>query len=216
MPKKKKKVSVSKSSKKGSVKKTVSKKKAVPQTKLSKKFRMLICWIVRLKFCIVPAPLNFQKKGKRSLKILKRYPSKQSCIMPVLHLAQEEKKWLSPQVMQGVAAKLGLPVSQIWRVATFYSMYLKKPVGKFHLQVCRTLSCELNGARQLLELVKQKYNLSNGQTSPDGLFTISEVECLGACGTAPVVQINHEYYEKLTPKTFAHIMELLKKIKFRN
>ena len=158
--------------------------------------------------------LVFSKKAEAEFKdILKRYPDKRSCIMATLYLVQTEFGWMSPQVMEFVSLKLEVPISQVWELVTFYTMYHRKPVGKFHLQVCKTLSCELNGCKSLLQFLKDKYQLKNGETSADGLFTLTEVECLGACDKAPVMQVNDNYYENLDVMKLEKVLEVLKEKK---
>lgn len=139
--------------------------------------------------------------------IAKRYPDRRSAIMPALYLAQERYGYLSREAIEEVAAILNIPPIQVYEVATFYTMYNKKPVGKFHIQVCTNLSCMLLGAEDLLRFLKERLGIEEGETTKDGLFTLSTVECLGSCGTAPVMQINDTYYENLTKEKIEEILK---------
>ena len=132
--------------------------------------------------------------------ILARYPADQpmAALIPVLYLAQEEFRYLTVEVMSLVAERLSLPETQVLNTATFYSMLRKKPVGEHHVQVCTNVSCWLRGADDLLAHIERKLGVSLGETTADRKFTLDEVQCLGSCGTAPVVQIDDTYYENLT------------------
>jgi NADH-quinone oxidoreductase E subunit len=141
---------------------------------------------------------------------LARYPDRQAAILPTLHLAQREFGSLSAEAISYVAALLGFTPAQIEGVATFYTMYNRKPVGKYHLQVCRNLSCSLMGAEHLIEHVSRKLGVAPGETTADGRFTLSTVECLGSCGTAPVMQINDDYHENLTKESVDAILDGLR------
>ncbi|MCC6159296.1 MAG: NADH-quinone oxidoreductase subunit NuoE [Deltaproteobacteria bacterium] len=129
-----------------------------------------------------------------------KYPTRRSALMPALHIAQRQFGWLSEAAIEAVAKELGVPVADAQGVVTFYTMYRTKPVGRYHIQVCQNLSCSLMGAEGLIGYLEKKLGVKCGETSPDGKFTISRVECLAACGTAPVMQVNDTYYEKLTPQ----------------
>lgn len=133
-------------------------------------------------------------------KLKPRYPTNQALLLPALHAAQKEKGWVSDAVMDEVAAAIDIPPPVVREVITFYTMYNLKPVGKYHLQFCTNISCSLMGAENLLEHCEKKLGIACGETTRDNRFTISEVECLGACGTAPCVQINDDYHENLTPE----------------
>jgi NADH-quinone oxidoreductase subunit E len=135
----------------------------------------------------------------------------ESALIPVLHLAQDEFGWLSTEVMDYVAGLLELPPARVYGVATFYTMFNKKPVGRWHVQVCTNISCSLLGAEHVLEHISGKLGIKEGETTPDDRFTLSTVECLGSCGTAPVMQINDEYYENLTEEKIDGILEDLAK-----
>jgi NADH-quinone oxidoreductase E subunit len=140
-------------------------------------------------------------------RLLTRYPNREAAILPTLYLAQREFGYLSDEAILYVADLLGFTPARIYGVATFYTMYNKKPVGKYHLQVCRNLSCSLMGAEHLIEHVARKIGVKPGETTADGKFTLSTVECLGSCGTAPVMQVNDDYYENLTEESIDAILE---------
>jgi NADH-quinone oxidoreductase E subunit len=143
-------------------------------------------------------------------RLLTRYPNRQAAILPTLYLAQREFGHLSDEAILYVADLLGFSPAYIYGVATFYTMYNKKPVGKYHLQVCRNLSCSLMGAEHLIEHVAGKIGVQPGETTADGRFTLSTVECLGSCGTAPVMQVNDDYYENLTEESIDAILDGLR------
>lgn len=145
--------------------------------------------------------LEFSRAALAEIKELcAHYPDKRSAVMGVLYIAQKEFGWMKKEVMALVAETLKIPVFQVWEVVSFYTLYHRQPVGKFHLQVCNNISCTLRGSQSLVDAIRNKYQISNGQTSQNGLFTVTEVECLGACGTAPVIQINEDYYENMDVK----------------
>jgi NADH-quinone oxidoreductase E subunit len=139
-------------------------------------------------------------------RLLTRYPGKGAVILPALHLAQREFGYLSDEAIVYVAGLLGTSPAVIEGVATFYSMYNRRPVGKYHVQVCRNLSCSLMGAEALIGHVSKMLGIRPGETTADGKFTLSEVECLGSCGTAPVMQVNDDYYENLTEESIVAIL----------
>lgn len=134
-----------------------------------------------------------------------------SAILPVLHLAQDEFAWLSPEVMDYVASLLSITSIEVYEVATFYSMYNLKPVGKYKLEFCRTSCCALRGAEDLMDYTLQKLNIKEGETTPDGLFTVIGVECLGACGYAPMLQLGDNYMEHLTPESIDTFIDQCRK-----
>ena len=134
-------------------------------------------------------------------RIMGRYPEgkHKSAILPVLHLAQAEfGGWLSPEVMDYVASILKIQSVEVYEVATFYTMFNMKPVGKCVLEVCRTGPCWLQGAEDIVRHLEKKLGIKAGGTTPDGMFTLKLVECLASCGTAPVMQVGEIYHEKLT------------------
>ncbi|TND10685.1 MAG: NADH-quinone oxidoreductase subunit E [Bacteroidetes bacterium] len=134
-------------------------------------------------------------------KIMKRYPEgkHKSAIIPILHLAQMEfDGWLSPETMDYVASILRIQPIEVYEVASFYSMFNLKPVGKCLVEVCRTGPCWLLGAEDLVRHIEKKLNIKDGETTADGMFTLKTVECLASCGTAPMMQIGETYHENLT------------------
>jgi NADH-quinone oxidoreductase E subunit len=141
---------------------------------------------------------------------LARYPLKQSALIPALHIAQRQFGYLSDEVMLAIAAELGLPPSEVRAVATFYTMFNKKKVGKYHIQVCQNLTCSMLGAEPIVAFLERKLGIKTGQTTADERFTLSRVECLGACGTAPVIQINDDYHENMTAGRLEALLESLK------
>jgi len=143
-------------------------------------------------------------------RLLSRYPKREAAILPTLYLAQREFGHLSEEAIRYVADLLGFTPARIDGVATFYTMYNRKPVGKYHLQVCRNLSCSLMGAEHLIERVAEKLGVQPGETTSDGRFTLSTVECLGSCGTAPVMQVNDDYYENLSEESIDAILDRLR------
>ena len=153
---------------------------------------------------------EWTKENKKEIEeILTRYPTKQAALLPVLHVAQKEFGWISPEVMELVAQELNLSTAHVYGVVTFYTMYHRQPVGKYHLQVCRTLSCAMMGSQKITDHLKKKLGIELGQTSLDKRFTLSEVECLASCGTAPAMMINEKYFENLTEEEMDKILESL-------
>lgn len=139
-----------------------------------------------------------------------RYPKIDSCMLPALWLVQEQEGWVSPEAMIYVAEKLGKTPIQVYEVATFYTMFNLKPIGKYHIELCKTLSCKLCGSQKIKNYIKETVGIEAGQTSENGLFHLSEVECMGACGGAPMFALNGEYHEKLT---IEKVDELIKECK---
>lgn len=142
--------------------------------------------------------------------IISRYPEgkQKSALLPLLHFAQAESDgWLSVPVMDRVAEILKIQSIEVYEVATFYSMFHTKPVGKCLIEVCRTSSCWIRGAYDIIAHLENKLGIKVGETTPDGKFTIQAVECLGSCGTAPMFQIGEEYYENLTTDKVDNILE---------
>ncbi len=146
-------------------------------------------------------------------RMMNRYPEgrHKSALIPVLHLAQAEfDGWLSVPVMDYVASLLKLQPIEVYEVASFYSMFNLKPVGKCVLEVCRTSSCWLMGAEDVVRHLEKKLGIQDGQTTADGMFTIKTVECLGSCGTAPMLQCGAEYHENLSMEKVDSLLEKLK------
>ena len=128
---------------------------------------------------------------------LKKYPTKQAALLPLLWLCQERWGWISSGMVRAIADRLELAPAFIEGVLTFYTMYQRQPPGRYLLQVCTTLSCQLCGTGALVEHLKSKLGIDFGQTTDDGRFTLLDVQCLGACGEGPVVQVNNDYYTDL-------------------
>jgi NADH-quinone oxidoreductase subunit E len=146
--------------------------------------------------------------------IMARYPEgkHKSALIPILHLAQEEfGGWLSPETMDYVASLLNIQPIEVYEVATFYSMYNLKPVGKFMFEVCQTGPCMVSGSDDIIDYIKQKLGINAGETTKDGLFTLKLVECLGACGYAPIMQLGKNYREHLTKEKVDAIIEECRK-----
>lgn len=144
-------------------------------------------------------------------KELTRYETKRSAIIPCLYKVQEENDgWVSPECVSYLGGLMDLPEAWINEVLNFYSMFNKKPVGKLHVQVCCNISCCMNGARELTQHIRESFDLTEGEMGANGKMTLTRVECLGSCGTAPMMQINDEYYENLThDKAVSVIKELM-------
>lgn len=154
-----------------------------------------------------------QDSEKRFQRLIPQFPSKRSLILPCLFLLQADKGFVDQEGMSYIAERIGAPVSlaQVHGVATFYTMYNKKPVGKFHIQICGNISCYLAGSDSITEHVCSKLGIEAGETTTDKKFTVDEVQCLGACGFGPVAQINDKYYENLTPEIIENILSELDK-----
>ncbi|OGQ80574.1 MAG: hypothetical protein A3F90_02010 [Deltaproteobacteria bacterium RIFCSPLOWO2_12_FULL_60_19] len=143
-------------------------------------------------------------------KIVARYPKKDGAMLPVLYLAQREFGYLSTEAIEYVAKIMELPAARVYGVVTFYTMLNMKPIGRHHIQVCRTLPCALVGAERIAASIKKKLGIGTGETTADGRFTLSEVECLASCGSGPMMQVNDDYYEDLTEEKVDKILERLK------
>ncbi len=146
-------------------------------------------------------------------RIIKRYPEgkQKSALLPVLHLAQSEfNGWLSAPVMDYVASILHIKPIEVYEVASFYSMYNLKPVGTCLIEVCQTGPCWLRGADDIVEHLQNKLNIKVGETSSDGMFTLKTVECLGSCGTAPMLQVGAAYHEDLTNEKVDSLLDKLR------
>ena len=135
-----------------------------------------------------------------------KYPDPRSALLTALHVAQREHDWLSPEVMRDVAEVMELPPAEVASVASFYTMFNRQPVGEHLIQVCTNISCSLLGAEHIVEYLKSKLGIDVGETTPDNKFTLVTVECLGSCGTAPMMQVNDTYYENLTEEKIDRIL----------
>lgn len=154
-----------------------------------------------------------EERLKKVQEIKARYPEgkQKSALLPVLHLAQEEfGGWLSPETMDYVAGLLNLLPIEVYEVATFYSMYNKKPVGKYVLEVCQTGPCMIRGSHEIIQYIEEKLGIRPGETTADGLFTLKPAECLGACGYAPMMQLGKHYREHLTKEKVDELIERCK------
>jgi NADH-quinone oxidoreductase subunit E len=145
--------------------------------------------------------------------LINRYPDEyqKSALIPLLHIAQEESGgYLTVDVMDYVAELLKIQPVEVYEVATFYSMFYLEKVGTYVLEVCRTGPCSIAGGEKIRQYLREILKINPGETTADGLFTLKEVECLGSCGTAPVMQVNTEFYEKLTPARVDHLLDELR------
>lgn len=149
------------------------------------------------------------EKLSKVQEIIARYPlgKQKSALLPVLHVAQETFGWLSAETMDYVASLLCIEPIEVYEVATFYSMYNLKPVGKHLFEVCQTGPCMVNGCDDIIDYIKQKLGIKVGETTADGLFTLKTVECLGACGYAPMMQLGKTFREHLTKEKVDQIIE---------
>ncbi|MGE4280716.1 MAG: NADH-quinone oxidoreductase subunit NuoE [Magnetospirillum sp.] len=145
--------------------------------------------------------------------IIAKYPAgrQQSAVMPLLDLAQRQVGWTSIAVIEAIADMLEMAPIRVQEVVTFYTMYNQRPVGQHHVQVCTNICCLLTGSDGVAQVAKDTLGLDWGETTADGMFTLSEVECLGACVNAPMMQINDDYYEGLTPDSTKSVLEAIKR-----
>lgn len=140
----------------------------------------------------------------------KKYPTALAAVMDTLWIAQEQNGYITNEVMEEIANVLGIDKVLVLSAATFYTMYHKKPMGKYHIQVCTNVSCMLRGGYEIWKHIKEKYGIDNLGVTEDGLVSIEEVECMGACGYAPMIAINEDYYEHLTKEKVEEILGTLK------
>ena len=141
--------------------------------------------------------------------IIARYPLKRSAIVPLLLFAQDEIGHVSDEAVEEIARRVGVKPIEVIEDIGYYSMLHRRPVGKYHLQVCTNISCMLRGGEEILAHCAKKLGIGHKQTTPDGLFSLEEVECLGACCGAPAMQMNYDYYENLTPEKIDALLERL-------
>lgn len=139
-----------------------------------------------------------------------KYPEQKAAVMSLLWMAQKKWGWLSEEVMKYVAELLQLPYAHVLGVASFYTMYFKKPMGKYHVQVCTNVSCMLTGGEELYNHCKNKYGIGHMETTADGKISLEEVECMGACGGAPMIAINEDFFENI--KSAQHLDEVIANI----
>ncbi|MCC2640877.1 MAG: nuoE [Nitrospira sp.] len=152
-----------------------------------------------------------EKYGDEIDDILARYPVKRSALLPLLYLAQREQGYVTEPAMHEIAGILKLTPPQVYETATFYTMLNLKPVGTFHIQICKSLMCALVGSDTVIGWMDTKLGIKPGETTADKLFTLSIVECLAACGTGPMMQINDDYYERLTEEKVDRILADLRR-----
>lgn len=143
-------------------------------------------------------------------RLVNRYPTRESMILPALWMAQEQVGWISAEAIGYIADRIGTFATKVFEVATFYTMYNLHPVGEYHICVCRTLSCYLLGKQQIVDYLYQEFGIKPGDISKDGKFSLEEVECLGHCGTAPVVQVNGEFHEDMDVEKMKALLATLK------
>ncbi len=139
-------------------------------------------------------------------RLIVRYPIRESMIMPALWLAQEQEGWISAEAIAYIAERIGTYAAKVFELATFYTMYHLEPVGRHHICVCRTLSCYLRDKQEIVDYLAKEIGIGPGQMSEDGKFSLEEVECLGHCGTAPVVQIDGEFHEEMDVEKFKALL----------
>ena len=151
-----------------------------------------------------------QKLINQAKKIVKLYPQKRSAIGPLLHLAQGKDGYISDDSVSVISELVGITEVQVKSVSTFYSMYKQDPTGKYLLSVCKSISCEINNSTSIIDVVKDFTGLNNNETDEDGLFTFEAVECIGACGGAPAIQVNYETVEGLSSENTLNLCEWLK------
>ena len=140
----------------------------------------------------------------------KKYPNRKPAVMAALYFAQEQNGFISNEVIEEVANVLGITAEEVLGVVTFYTMYHQKPMGKFHVQVCTNVSCMLRGGYEIWDQLKEKFGIDHLCVTNDQKFSLEEVECMGSCGTAPMIAVNEDYYENLTKEKVVEILEALK------
>ena len=146
----------------------------------------------------------------KAAQVCAKYPRRDAALIPLLLELQKESGYVAEEAIDALALFLELPYSRVKAVMTFYTMFRREPSGKYHLQVCRNISCHMAGAPGLLAHLRAKLGIDEGETTKDGLFTLSSVECLAACGAAPVMQVNDEYFENLTTEKLDALLEELR------
>jgi NADH-quinone oxidoreductase E subunit len=163
----------------------------------------------------VPQRMDSQVLSEDSIKKIRglkgRYPVRKSAVLMVLHVVHDQFGYLDRAAVREAADLMDLPLIDFEQAASFYTMFPPREVGTYHIQVCRTLSCMLRGSEELVEFLKEKLGIGMGEVTADGLFSLTEVECLGSCGTAPMMQVNDKYYENLTRDRIEKILSDLRK-----
>jgi len=154
--------------------------------------------------------MMFSEEAEKKIdELIVRYPQKRSAMIPALFIAQKERGYLSDEVMEYVGRRLGLTYMDVLTTASFYTMFYRRPIGKYNVQFCTSISCWLCGCDEIKKHIERKLEIKVGGTTPDGRFTLTEVECLGSCGTAPMLQVNFDYHEDLTPQKVDEILDSL-------
>ena len=154
---------------------------------------------------------NFTDENLERIKQeFKKYPEKNPVVMKALYIGQEQNGYISNEVIKEVANLLEMPSEEVLGVVTFYTMYHRKPMGKYHIQVCTNVSCMLRGGYEIWDNVKEKLGIENLEVTEDSIFSLEEVECMGSCGTAPMIAVNEDYYENLSKEKVEEILESLK------
>lgn len=148
------------------------------------------------------------EREKELREIIKRYPNTKAALLPVLWLVQEEAGYISDEAVFYVSKLLDMPSAEVFGALTFYTMFNRKKIGRHHIQVCTNICCWLKGSKDILEYLKARLGIDVNQTTEDGKFTLGTVECLGACGGAPVMMMDLEYYEDLTPGKIDEILKV--------
>jgi NADH-quinone oxidoreductase subunit E len=157
--------------------------------------------------------MSFALSAERELELadlLTRYPNKMAACIPLLHLCQDQNGWVSPEIVDYVAHKLDIPPAHVQGVVTFYTLFNQKPVGKHQVWVCRTLPCALRGSDSILRHCESSLGIHAGETTSDGKVTLRTAECLASCGTAPMMQVDRDYHENLTPQKVDEILGKLR------
>ena len=144
-------------------------------------------------------------------RLIARYPLKRSAIVPLLLFAQDEIGYISDEAIEEIARRVGVRPIEVIEDISYYSLLRRQPIGRYNLQVCTNISCLLRGGDEILQHCSKKLGIGHKQTTPDGMFSLEEVECLGACCGAPAMQVNYDYYENLTPEKVDTLIEALKK-----
>ena len=151
-----------------------------------------------------------EDRDKQLADILTRYPTKMAACIPALHLCQEQNGYISEEIVLWVSHRLDLPPAHVQGVVTFYTLFNQKPVGKHQVWVCRTLPCALRGGVDLLKYCEKKLGVHAGETTADGSITLRSAECLASCGTAPMMQVDKDYHENLTPEAVDRVLDALR------
>jgi NADH-quinone oxidoreductase subunit E len=161
-------------------------------------------------------PLLSDEAVHRIRAVMQKYPEPRSALLPALHVAQNELGWISREAMEELGDVVGVDPDQVEEVASFYTMYYTEPVGTFVLEVCKTAPCAFLGADEIVDYIATKLGIEPGETTPDGSFSLFTVECLAACHRAPVMQVNHRYYQDLTPEKIDALLEAARELQLQS